>query len=180
MMKELHTEELLFRPIQVQDAAALFPIRAHPLVHQHIERPPAQSLSDVEAFLQRATREMAERNWLLWAICLKKGGNLIGSIGFWRIEWENRRAEIGYELHPDHWGKRYATAAVKTVSAYGLSQVGFHSIVATVNPTNLGSIKVLENCGYLREGYFRENVFHRGQFWDTAVYTLLERGESEE
>lgn len=48
-----------------------------------------------------------------------------------------------------------------------------HSIGANVNPDNVPSIKLLERNKFIREAYFKENVFYNSRFIDTVIYSLL-------
>jgi ribosomal-protein-alanine N-acetyltransferase len=97
----------------------------------------------------------------------------MGTIGFWRIQKEHYRAEIGYLLHPSWQGKGIMREALKAVLDYGFQAMKLHSVEAHVNPSNASSIGLLEKCGFVREAYYRENYFYNGQFMDSAVYSLL-------
>jgi ribosomal-protein-alanine N-acetyltransferase len=50
-----------------------------------------------------------------------------------------------------------------------------HSIEAHINPANAPSAALLEKKGFIREAYFKEDYFFRGQFFDSAVYSLLQK-----
>jgi len=61
---------------------------------------------------------------------------------------------------------------IKTLE-YGFSALGLHTVEARINPHNIASAALLESTGFVREAYFKEDFFHRGQFEDTAVYSRL-------
>lgn len=59
------------------------------------------------------------------------------------------------------------------------SSTDVNRIEAVVFVPNAASCRVLEKCGFRKEGVLRQSVFKNGQFYDAAVYGLLasERGE---
>jgi len=48
-----------------------------------------------------------------------------------------------------------------------------NSIEAKVNPANRGAIYLLEELGFIREGYFRNYGFYNNSFHDLAIYSKL-------
>ena len=65
--------------------------------------------------------------------------------------------------------------ALHKVLQYGFNELSLHSIEAIINPENNASAGILESAGFIREAYFRENFHFKGEFLDTAVYSLLKR-----
>ncbi len=96
-----------------------------------------------------------------------------GSIGLWRIEKENHRAEIGYMLESRLQGKGLMYEALQEVLEYGFRELKRHSIEAQIDPRNTASAALLKKGGFVQEAYFRENYYLRDQFADTAVYSIL-------
>jgi ribosomal-protein-alanine N-acetyltransferase len=88
---------------------------------------------------------------------------------------EHSRAEIGYELAPEWWGRGAMTEALGAALRFGFTSMGLHSVEAHIHPDNTGSQRVLEKLGFVQEGYFRENYndLVEGRFTDTAVFSLL-------
>lgn len=108
-----------------------------------------------------------------WGIVEKETNQLIGSCGFNAYQEQNKRAEIGYELHPDSWGKGYATEAVKALLTYGFKTLQLNRIGAIVYPENLPSQKLLENLGFTKEGYLRDYLIQGKTAHSTFVYSML-------
>jgi RimJ/RimL family protein N-acetyltransferase len=78
--------------------------------------------------------------------------------------------EIAYGVARPHWGKGIATAALSMF----LEQVSERPLFARVAVDNLGSIRVLEKCGFRLIGIEREFANARGEEIDEAVYRLGE------
>ncbi len=53
-------------------------------------------------------------------------------------------------------GKGVATAATRLLTEYGFESIGFHRIEALVVASNVPSLKVLKNAGYMQEGIMRD------------------------
>ena len=140
---------------------------------RYINRPLAQTMDDVLKLIQVIETELTRNNGITWAIAQKTDPTLIGTIGFWRIETFNHRAEIGYLLHPHYQGRGWMDAALKQTITYGFEQIGLHSIEANIDPRNAASARLLERNGFVREAYFKENIYADGQYSDSAIYSLL-------
>jgi [ribosomal protein S5]-alanine N-acetyltransferase len=171
----IKTERLILRDIKDADANELFHLRSDKNVMQFIDRPLAETIDDALKLIKIISDGYNNKESITWAITLKDYSELIGTIGFWRIEKEHYRAEIGYLLNPVHQGKGIMQEAIKVVLQYGFETMKLHSVEANVNPSNTASIKLLEKNGFVREGYFRENYFYNGQFLDSAIYSLISK-----
>lgn len=103
------------------------------------------------------------------------------SIGiFWVLPWPDGRykADLGYALGVNYWGKGIATTAVKIV----LSQVfhdfpDLHRLQAFTAVENKASQRVLQKVGFQREGMLRGFFYYRGNFVDLCVFSLLSTDE---
>lgn len=172
----LQTERLLLRQLKLTDASAIQQLRSNREVMRFINRPLLHTLPEAEAWVEMNLKTMAENAGINWCICLKEDAeNFIGSIGFWRIEKEHHRAEIGYMLHPAYQGKGLMCEAIQAVNDYGFKHMHLHSIEAQIDPRNLASASVLKKTGFIQEAYFRENYRYEGAetYSDTAIFSLL-------
>ncbi len=170
---ELSTERLVLREISPADANEIFQLRSDKNVMQFLDRPLAQSMDDAIALIKKIAGGHNENENITWAITLQKLPKLIGTIGFWRIDKENYRAEIGYLLHPGEQGKGLMQEAIAVVLKYGFETMKLHSVEANVNPANNASIKLLEKNNFTKEAHFKENYFYNGRFLDSAIYSLV-------
>jgi len=167
------TERLLLRQVEKSDVNEIFFLRSNENVMKYIDRPPAKYLDDAYEFIQKITDLEKNNDAVTWAITIKEDAVLIGTICYWNIQKEHYRAEVGYVLHPNYWGKGIMQEALSEVLKYGFKVMNLHSVEANVNPDNKTSIKLLERNNFTREAYFKENYFYDGKFLDTAIYSLL-------
>ena len=171
----LESDRLLFRPFQKKDVKQLFKIRSNEQVMKFMDIISLKKEKESETLIKSYIHEFKHNTGITWAIVEKRENLLIGSFSYWRIIKNHCRAEFGYSLHPDYWGKGYMTETFQTLLEYGFNQMHLHSMEANVNPENLQSIKLLERVGFKKEAYFRENFYtNKNSFADSIIYCLLE------
>lgn len=169
----LSTPRLDLRQITTHDANALFGLRSDRRVMEFMDRPLMASVDEATQMIHKIQSAFEANDSITWAMSQKNDGKMIGTIGFWKITKEHHRAEIGYLLHPDHWGKGLMQEAIIPILDYGFNVMNLHSVEANVNPKNATSIKFLEKNCFVREAYYKENYYFNGEFLDTFIYSLL-------
>jgi ribosomal-protein-alanine N-acetyltransferase len=171
---ELRTDRLLLRQMTLTDAPGVLQLRSNEEVMKYINRPLTRTLEDAESWIRVIIEALGKNDGITWCICIKKTpAEHVGSIGLWRIDKENHRAEIGYMLEPSLQGKGIMYEALKKVLEYGFKEVKLHSIEAQIDPRNAASSALLKKAGFVQEAYFKENYCLRGRFADTAVFSIL-------
>ena len=166
----LTTSRLILRRLTPDDVDAMFALRSNPDARRFIARPLAKTHEDAAKLVAVIDGYLERNEAINWAITLKGNDEMIGTFCFWNIQPENHRAEIGYMLHPSHQGVGIMQETITATLDYGFKAMKLHSVEAHVDPENIASIKLLERNGFDREGYFKENVFFNGKYFDTAVY----------
>lgn len=169
----LLTKRLVLRQISVDDITEVFTLRSDTKIMQFINRPLAETTADALQLIQKIIDSAAANDGITWAISLQNNITLIGTIGFWKIDTENHRAEIGYLLNPAYQQKGIMREAIEAVLAYGFTTMQLHSVEANVNPANEASKKLLDKNNFIQEGYFKENYYYNGEFLDSAIYSLI-------
>jgi [ribosomal protein S5]-alanine N-acetyltransferase len=169
------TERLILRQIASADANEILFLRSNKEVMQYLDRAPLSSQEEAVQLIEKITGSLNNNDGITWGISLKGNAVLIGTMGFWKTDKENHRAEIGYMLNPEHQQKGMMQEAITAALEYGFNTMQLHSVEANVNPNNAASIKLLEKNGFVREGHFRENYFYNGQFLDSSIYSLISK-----
>ena len=96
---------------------------------------------------------------------------LIGDI--WIFDVENQRmAKVGYRLSPKFWGRGIATEALSNIARLCFERTELQRLWAEVHVENLASVKVLEKCGFIREGCIRQGKMI-STYCDYYIYGLL-------
>jgi ribosomal-protein-alanine N-acetyltransferase len=170
----LTTERLVLREVTNDDVNEVFFLRSDDRVMKYIGRAKAESIDEAVKWVALVHDSRVKNEGICWGISLKSDPKkMIGNIGFWRMEKEHYRSEIGYVLYPDQQGKGIMSEALAAVLKYGFETMKLHSVEANIDPENMDSKNLLERNGFVREAYFRENFFFDGTFYDSAIYSLL-------
>lgn len=119
--------------------------------------------------------DFTDHRGLRWGITGPAGDAVIGTCGFGRWDRDNRRVEIGYDLGSAHWGRGYATEAVRAVVGWCFANLGVHRIEADCVIGNAGSEGVLLKAGFRHEGTWREREWQQGRFVALKQFGLLRR-----
>ncbi len=103
-------------------------------------------------------------------------GAAVGGIGLeLKSDVERCSAEIGYWLGEAVWGKGIASAAVRGLTRYGFKVFSLTRIFAVPFANNPGSMCVLENAGYIREGLMRRSTVKEGIVLDQVLYAITDK-----
>lgn len=169
----LSTARLNLREARRQDYEAFHAIVSCPEVTRFSNWADMPKRGEVERPLKWMCEAFAKGKGCAWMIEDKTGGTLLGAIRFNCLDGHNRRAEIGYELHPAAWGKGYMGEALAAVAACGFGPLGLNRLEAWTLPGNAASDRVLEKAGFQYEGTLRQRAWFKGAFHDFRMFSRL-------
>jgi ribosomal-protein-alanine N-acetyltransferase len=172
MFPQLHTHRLLLDRFTSDDQGFVFTALSHPEVIRHY---------GVEYHTLEATREQmeyfeklyAQKTGIWWKIVDKERGEPLGGIGMNNYQKAHNRAEIGYWLLPEHWGKGIISEALDAMVPYLFGEWGLHRIEAVVEAGNSNSSRVLERAGFVYEGTLRDCEQKKGKYISLMMFSLL-------
>lgn len=173
MFPNLETERLKLREITTEDADAIFACFSNDQVMEYYGSDAFQNIEQAKDLIELFSKNYLEKKTIRWGIELKESNELIGTIGYHAWAAKHRKAEIGYEIHPDYWRKGYASEAIQKVIDYGFNEMDLTRIGAIIYLENYGSYKLLEGLGFQREGILRKNMYQNGKPHDTYIYSLI-------
>lgn len=169
----LETERLILRPMRAEDAADLKKWLGRDEVYTYWgrkvtggEKNPESLFVDPRPWVKRKLGKDMH-----WGVVLKNAGEVMGDVTINDVQ-NDRMASIGYRLNPDEWSKGYITEAVQAVVQYIFGQTHLQRLEATVDVRNLASVRVLEKCGFQREGTIRQGKMV-SEYCDYHIYGLL-------
>lgn len=119
-----------------------------PILAAHQEDPEANRMAnfpprDLEAFMAHWAKILIDDAAIVRAVEVE--GVVAGNVVSWVHDDER---DVGYWIGREHWGKGIATAALATF----LEEVEQRPLFAHVAEHNVGSIRVLEKCGFANLG----------------------------
>lgn len=151
----LTTKRLILRPIRMSEAPLYFENASRPEVNFSLGMLPPKSVAAMRGKIRQGLASWKGRGprTMAYSIYLKRERVWVGSMN---LRWPHRGvAELGYAVRPSHWGKGYATEAVGRVVEMAFRKFAAHRVQATCWVENQGSARVLEKCGFRREGRLR-------------------------
>jgi ribosomal-protein-alanine N-acetyltransferase len=126
----------------------------------------------VTQVINDATQEPRTR--YVFAIVNNENEKMIGAGEFNIRDFTNKIGEVGFIVNPEYWGKGIATDVAKLLINFGFKELKLHRLVATCDPRNIGSSKVLEKVGMTKEGRIREDLLIKDGWRDSLLYSVLE------
>lgn len=169
----LETERLLLRKMELTDARSMYQYFSKDEVTRFYDLETFTSEQEALDLIQGLFYRYNEKKQIRWGIQLKGHHGIIGSCGFHTLEKENFKAEIGYELDPDYWGKGIMAETIGQIITYGFQEMGLNRVEAFYNPLNVASHKVLEKNGFQFEGVLKKRFFIKGKFIDAAIAAVV-------
>jgi RimJ/RimL family protein N-acetyltransferase len=174
----LVTNTLVLRKPAPQDAVAIFTQYAgDPVVTRYLSWPRHRTIQETRAFLELS--EAAWRHWPAGPYLIESNdGALLGATG---LSFQTPdHAAVGYVLARNAWGRGIATEALRAVIAVGAA-VGVRRLCAVCHTEHAASLRVLEKCGFTRDGVLREHRefpnLQQGKLSDVFSYSLVLGGD---
>jgi ribosomal-protein-alanine N-acetyltransferase len=169
---ELPGGDFTLRLITPEEAPALFAF---------LNRPEVIAPTSSEGWTLESVREFARANvegartgvWCRYGILEDGATAPTGSVGLFNVDLRNHRAEIGYDLSPEHWGRGLMTRSATVLLNWAFGDGGFNRIEGTVMLGNRRSERVLEKLGFQREATMRQYKFVRGAYKDYSLWARL-------
>jgi RimJ/RimL family protein N-acetyltransferase len=145
----IETPRLLLRPFDASDLDALADVFAAREVWEHpLQR--GLTRDETAAFLGRRAAGWAERGFDLWAAVERASGALMGFVGLSVPDFLPEilpAVEVGWRLHPRHWGHGYATEGGDASLRFGFEKLRLERIVSVFEPANVASGAVMARLG---------------------------------
>lgn len=160
----------------MKDANDVLSYRSDAEINRFQTRKPKE-IADVEEFI--AMRIVGEPNVpdtsLQLAIWKNDTEELLGDCGLHFLNNEAQQVEIGITLKREHQGAGYATETLALVFRYVFDELKKHRIVASVDPRNLASIRLLERMAMRKETHAIDSASVDNQQREDIVYAISAR-----
>ncbi|WP_438350424.1 GNAT family N-acetyltransferase [Paenibacillus sp. FA6] len=173
MITKLQTQRLVLRKMKASDSASLFTIWSDPEVTKFMNINSFTDESQAVDMIEILDKLYRENRAIRYSIIELESNEIIGSCGYNSLDFSNAKAEIGYDISKDFWGKGYAKEAILSLMDYAFSALEFNRIEAKVEPENINSIKVLQKLNFTFEGTMRKCEKSKEKFIDLSTYSKL-------
>ncbi|MGE7843793.1 GNAT family N-acetyltransferase [Lysinibacillus sp. NPDC093712] len=173
MIKELNTQRLHLRRMEISDSYSLFKIWSDPDVTKFMNIASFTDEAQAKEMIE-LLEELAQANEAIrFSMIERKSNEIIGTCGFNFIDFENNKAEIGYDLAKAYWGMGFAPEGIKALLKYAFESLKLNKIEAKVEPANVNSIRVLQKLNFTFEDQVRQYENSNESFIDINIYSLL-------
>ncbi len=167
------TERLILRHIETDEIPFLLEHYGKDEINKELGYDNLTRMEEAEEYLEKYFRQRSGA--FRTVIELRSTGELVGTIGLHLHDLRDRRAEMGYDLNPDHWGEGIMTEAAVEIVRFGFKVMGLHRIEATADEANARSLRLLERLGFVLEGTSRDKHFYLDHHHNERFYGLLKQ-----
>lgn len=164
----IETVRLQIRRFTADDWQATHTYTSSPHIMEYMEED-VMTETETQAFVQKQITDEVTA----YALILKTENRLIGHMVYhpW---YAPRTYEIGWALNPAYHRQGYTTEAALALLHYGFDEMNLHRIIATCQPENVASWRVMQKIGMRREGHFEQCIYKdENRWWSEYFYALL-------
>ena len=142
-MTELRTKRLILRRARRDDVQAMHAVLSDEQAMRYWSNGPHTELAETERWLDSMISSPPE---LGDDFLVTLNGEVIGKMGAWRLP------EFGFILGSAHWGRGYASEALKAFLDYAFRTRGLDFLRADTDPRNCAALRLLADHGFVETG----------------------------
>ena len=169
---EIESNRLLLRPIIESDIESIFKGLSHPDIIKHY----GVSFDSLEATKEQMDwfAELEKKGTGMWfAVCSLDNKIFYGAGGLNDLSKEHKKAEIGFWLLTDFWGKGIMTEAMPLICNYGFDELELHRIECFVESGNTNCKKAMAKLDFQHEGTMKDCEIKNGKFISLDIYSKI-------
>ena len=176
MTIEISTERTRLRLIELSDLDSIHTLHSLPETDAFNALGIPENIEETKSIIEPW---IAENRWntiknYTFAIENNLNNDFIGLFGLKLGSEKYKLGEVWYKVHSDYWNKGIATEVLAKMIDYGFNELNLHRIQAGCAVENIGSIKVLEKVGMIKEGRKRQILPLKSGWSDNFEYAILE------
>ncbi|WP_298223643.1 GNAT family N-acetyltransferase [Flavobacterium sp.] len=168
----IKTERLLLRQFVENDLENVFKGLSHPetIKYYGVNYQTLEAAKEQMTFF--ADLEKKETG-IWWAVCSPDNLTFYGAGGLNSLSKEHQKAEIGFWLISDFWGRGLMKEVIPLICDYGFNKLGLHRIEGIVETENKNCKKAMAKLGFQHEGTMKECEIKNGKFISLDIYAKL-------
>lgn len=173
LQPDIETKRLYLRPINLEDAKAVFDYASSPLVGPNAGWKPHEKIQESIDFINYCIKKKSFGQPGNYAIVHKGDDTMIGTIEV--HSYHGHKGEIGFVLHPSYWGKGLITEAAKAIIIYAFELLGLERLSYGYFLFNDRSKRVCEKLEFTFEGILRKKFKnYDGTTLDEAISSITD------
>lgn len=129
------------------------------------------ALEDLKAYMKQTLLQFANNEDMDMGIWYQN--RLVGAIGLPRLDWADRKTEIGYWLDASTQGKGIVTRACRALVTFAFEQYRLNKVEIHCATGNTRSRAIPERLGFTQEGIIRQAERFADHYNDLVIYGML-------
>jgi ribosomal-protein-serine acetyltransferase len=130
-----------------------------------------KSFVDTEKFIEMTRQKFASNDGFQAGIWERD--QIVGVIGYYGVDWSNRKTSIGYWMGEKHQGQGLMTSACKALVNHALIDLKLNRVEIRCATENKKSQAIPERLGFKNEGVIRQAEWLYDHFVDHVCYGVL-------
>ncbi|WNH08549.1 GNAT family N-acetyltransferase [Thalassobellus suaedae] len=152
---QLNFGNFYIEPIQIKDAWSLcnFIVSNEDRLKRYFPKTLEQNLTPTlsNIFVEKKIKQFNLKEEFLFTIKENETNQLVGLVYIKELNWTKKQGEFAYCIDYSFEDKGITTHAIKILSDYAFDEIGLKTLQIIVYKTNIASIKVAENCNFIRK-----------------------------
>jgi len=168
----IESDRLLLRQFNSNDLNNVFKGLSHPKVIKYygINFDSLEATKEQMIWFQNLEKN---ETGIWWAICSKTDNTFLGAGGLNELSKVHKKAEIGFWLLPDFWGKGFMKEGMNLILKYSFEELGLHRIEGFVESENKNCKRGLAKLNFIHEGTMRACEVKNGKLISLDIYSKL-------
>lgn len=167
----IRTERLLLRQFVESDLENVYKGLSDPEVRYYGIS--YKTLEDTKAQMDFFADLEKKGKGIWWAVCSSENKTFYGAGGLNGVCKKHKKAEIGFWLLTEFWGKGIMTEVMPKICDYGFDTLGLHRIEAFVETDNLNCKNAMKKLTFRHEGTMTDCEIKNGKFISLDIYAKL-------
>ena len=150
MYREIHTERLLLRPLDISDLEIVHSYSSDPENTLYMYSLPSDTIEETAEFLTDCTREWEKETPEFYEFAVIYDGRVIGSVSVY-LRNGGKEGMLGWIIDKEYWGRGIAAEAAAAVRDFAVRELCLEILTAYCDVRNIASYKVMEKIGMTLE-----------------------------
>ena len=174
-MEPLIGPRITLRPLQESDGPALVQAAADGELW-NLPFTFVPSADTVDSYIRRALEGRADGTVIPFVTQLNEPKRVIGSTRFWKIDWENRKLEIGWTWLAKSWQSTFANTEAKFLMlCFAFEKLNCVRVQFMTDEMNEASCAALRRLGAKQEGVVRHDlIMDDERKRNSALFSILD------
>ena len=164
----IRTDRLIIRPMTEGDVPALKEWMSDKSIYTYWGKGPSKAELNPELLFEK--EEKPTKSFHL-GVALKDDDKVVGDLWVYLIE-KDRMASVAIRLSKGVHGCGYGTEALRAITRFCFEHTELRRLWTEVDVRNVASCRILEKCGYTKEGHIRQGKMVN-TWCDYYIYGIL-------